>query len=88
MSMTINELRAKRAKAWNDAKAFLDMHRQEDGLMSAKDVAEYEKLEAKIVDLGAEITRMEKLNDYDAEMSQPTRQPIFPEAVKIMKIKA
>lgn len=77
MSMTINELRAKRAKAWNDAKAFLDMHRQEDGLMSAKDVAEYEKLEAKIVDLGAEITRMEKLNDYDAEMSQPTRQPIF-----------
>ena len=77
MSMTINELRAKRAKAWNDAKAFLDMHRQEDGLMSAKDVAEYEKLEAKIVDLGAEITRMEKLNDYDAEMSQPTRQPIL-----------
>lgn len=77
MSMTINELRAKRAKAWNDAKAFLDAHRREDGLLSPEEVAEYEKLEAKIVNLGAEIDRMEKLNKYDAEMSQPTKQPIF-----------
>lgn len=77
MSMTINELRAKRTKAWNDAKAFLDAHRREDGLLSPEEVAEYEKLEAKIVNLGAEIDRMEKLNKYDAEMSQPTKQPIF-----------
>ena len=40
MSMTINELRAKRAKAWNDAKAFLDAHRREDGMISPEDVAE------------------------------------------------
>lgn len=77
MSMTINELRAKRAKAWNDVKAFLDAHRRKDGLLSPEEVAEYEKLEAKIVNLGAEIDRMEKLNKYDAEMSQPTKQPIF-----------
>ena len=49
MSMTINELCVKRAKAWNDAKAYLDAHRREDGLLSPEEVAEYEKLEAKIV---------------------------------------
>lgn len=40
MSMTINELRVKRAKAWKDAKAFLDAHRREDGMISPEDVAE------------------------------------------------
>ena len=49
MSMTINELCVKRAKA------YLDAHRREDGLLSPEEVAEYEKLEAKIVNLGAEI---------------------------------
>ena len=77
MSMTINELCVKRAKAWNDAKAFLDTHRREDGMISPGDVAEYEKLEAKIVNLGAEIDRLKKLKDYDAEMSQPIQKPIF-----------
>ena len=77
MSMTINELCVKRAKAWNDAKAYLDAHRREDGLLSPEEVAEYEKLEAKIVNLGAEIDRLKKLKDYDAEMSQPIQKPIF-----------
>lgn len=63
MSMTINELCVKRAKAWNDAKAYLDAHRREDGLLSPEEVAEYEKLEAKIVNLGAEIDRLKKLKD-------------------------
>ena len=77
MSMTINELCVKRAKAWNDAKAYLDAHRREDGLLSPEEVAEYEKLEAKIVNFGAEIDRLKKLKDYDAEMSQPIQKPIF-----------
>ena len=35
--MTILELREKRAKAWEAAKAFLDSHRNEKGVLSAED---------------------------------------------------
>ena len=74
---SINELRTMRANAWNDAKNYIDTHTREDGTMSAEDVKQYEKLEQKIMDIGAEITRMEKLRDIDDEMSKPTSKPIF-----------
>jgi hypothetical protein len=48
----ILELREKRAKAWDAAKAFLDSKRGADGLLSAEDVATYEKMEADVVNLG------------------------------------
>ena len=35
--MTILELREKRAKAWDAAKAFLDSHRTDKGTLSAED---------------------------------------------------
>lgn len=76
MRNTILELRNKKAKAWEDAKAFLDAHHREDGTLSASDAAVYDKLEAKIVDLGTEISRMERLNDYEAEMEKPTSKPL------------
>ena len=37
----ILELREKRAKAWEAAKAFLDTKRGADGLLAAEDVAAY-----------------------------------------------
>ena len=37
-------LREKRAKLWNDTKAFLDSHRGEDGMVSAEDNATYERI--------------------------------------------
>ena len=37
--MTILELREKRAKAWESAKAFLDSHRTDKGVLSAEDDA-------------------------------------------------
>ena len=70
MSMTINELCVKRAKAWNDAKAYLDAHRREDGLLSPEEVAEYEKLEAKIVNLGAEIDRFKVHSAYIGQVRE------------------
>ena len=36
---TIMELREKRAKLWEGAKAFLDSHRDKDGNLSAEDVS-------------------------------------------------
>jgi hypothetical protein len=40
--MTVQELISKRAQAWEAAKAFLDAHRGEDGLLSAEDSETYD----------------------------------------------
>ena len=69
-------LREKRAKAWDAAKAFLDTKRGTDGLLSAEDVATYEKMEADVVSLGKEIDRLERQSAIDAELSRATAPPI------------
>ena len=70
------ELREKRAKAWEAAKAFLDTKRGNDGLLSAEDTATYEKMEKDVVDLGKEVERLERAAALDAELSRPTSVPI------------
>jgi HK97 family phage major capsid protein len=72
----ILELREKRAKAWDAAKAFLDSKRGADGLLSADDVAVYEKMEADVVNLGKEIDRLERQQALDAELNKPVNTPI------------
>jgi len=73
----IQELREKRAKAWDAAKAFLDTKRGADGLLSAEDVATYEKMESDVVALGQEIDRLERQAALDAELNKPTADPII-----------
>ena len=75
MSMIL-ELRAKRAKAWDAAKAFLDSKRGADGLLSAEDVATYEKMEADVVNLGKEIDRLERQQALGAELNRAVNTPI------------
>lgn len=72
----ILELREKRAKAWDAAKAFLDSKRGADGLLSAEDVATYEKMEADVVNLGKEIDRLERQQALDAKLNKPVNTPI------------
>ena len=72
----ILELREKRAKAWDAAKAFLDTKRGTDGLLSAEDVATYEKMETDVVNLGKEIDRLERQAALDAELNKPTADPL------------
>ena len=72
----IQELREKRAKAWDAAKAFLDTKRGSDGLLAAEDVATYEKMEADVVNLGKEIDRLERQAALDAELNKPTADPL------------
>ena len=74
--MTILELREKRAKAWEAAKAFLDSHRTDKGVLSAEDDAAYSRMEQEITDLGKEISRMERLEALDAQMKKPVNQPL------------
>ena len=82
--MTISELRTKRATAWDAAKSFLDSHRNDKGVLSAEDDATYSRMESEITDLGKEISRMERLEAMDKEMSRPTTTPLTakPEAPK------
>ncbi len=72
----ILELREKRAKAWDAAKAFLDTKRGSDGLLCAEDVSTYEKMENDVVSLGKEIDRLERQAALDAELNKPTANPI------------
>lgn len=74
--MTINELRIKRAKAWEAAKAFLDSHRNTDGILSAEDDATYTRMEQEVTNLGKEISRLERQEAVDREMNAPTSQPL------------
>ncbi len=74
--MTILELREKRAKAWEAAKAFLDSHRKENGILSAEDDAAYTKMEQEITDLGKEIARLERQEALDAELNRPVNKPL------------
>ena len=72
----ILELRDKRAKAWEAAKAFLDSHRDANGTVSAEDAATYDKMEADVVNLGHEIDRLERQAAIDREMATPVGTPI------------
>ncbi len=72
----ILELREKRAKAWDAAKAFLDSKRGNDGMLSAEDAATYDSMEADVVNLGREIERLERQSAIDRELSQPVGKPL------------
>ncbi len=72
----ILELREKRAKAWEAAKAFLDSKRGSDGLVSAEDAATYDKMEADIINLGKEIARLERQEALEAELNKPVNTPL------------
>ncbi|MCL2509183.1 MAG: phage major capsid protein [Oscillospiraceae bacterium] len=72
----ILELREKRAKAWDAAKAFLDSKRGGSGLLSAEDAAAYDRMEADVVALGKEIERLERQAAMDAELAKATSSPI------------
>lgn len=72
----ILELREKRAKAWEAAKAFLDTKRGTDGLVSPEDTATYDKMEADVISLGKEIDRLERQDSLDRELSKPLNMPL------------
>lgn len=72
----ILELREKRAKAWDAAKAFLDAKRGADGMLSEEDTAAYDKMEQDVMNLSKEIERLERQAAIDAELSKATSTPL------------
>ena len=74
--MTIQDLYAKRATAWESTKQFLDTHRMENGTLSAEDAASYDRMEAEINALTNEIERMKRIDEMEAAMKQPVNTPL------------
>lgn len=74
--MTILELREKRNKAWEAAKAFVETKRDKDGLLSAEDAKTYADMEQKVQNYTSEIERMQAMEMMDAELNKPVNTPI------------
>ena len=72
----ILELREKRAKAWDEAKNFLDSKCKEGKFISDEDNLTYEKMEQEIVNLGKEIDILKRREAIDLELSKAVNKPI------------
>ena len=72
----IIELRNKRNTLWEQTKNFLEEHRNEDGLVEASAVEQYEKMAADVKALGNEIRRLEDQMEMDAKLSAATSAPV------------
>jgi len=72
----IVELRAKRNTMWEQTKNFLEEHRDENGLVAAEFVDQYDRMADEVAQLGAEIARLEQQAEIDAMLSQPTSTPV------------
>jgi HK97 family phage major capsid protein len=83
----IQELREKRAQVWEQAKVFLDEHRQENGLIKPEDNAVYEKMEDDVVSLGKEIDRLERQEMMDRELSAAISKPLASRPEKMIEEK-
>lgn len=74
--MTILELREKRNKAWETAKAFVETKRDKDGLLSEEDAKTYAEMEQKVQNFTSEIERMQAMEMMENELNKPVNTPI------------
>ena len=72
----IIELRNKRNTLWEQTKAFLEDHRDDNGLVEASAVEQYNKMAADVKSLGDEIQRIEDQMEMDAKLSAATSAPV------------
>lgn len=70
----VMDLMDKRARAWEQAKALLDAH--EGGELGAEDAAAYDRMEKEVTDLTKDIERLQRRDEIDRMMNQPTSQPL------------
>ena len=70
------ELRQKRGELWDKAKAFLNEHADENGMMNAEDTAAYARMEQDIDSFGAAIDREERAERLERELNAPTSQTL------------
>ena len=64
----ILELRNKRNTLWEQTKNFLEEHRDENGLVAAEFVDQYDRMANDVAALGKEIERLENQAEMDARL--------------------
>ena len=69
-------MREKRGEVWDKAKAFLNEHQDENGMLSPEDAMQYERMEQEVVDLGHAIEREERAAQMERELNAPTMAPL------------
>ena len=74
--MTLNEIRKKRAKHWEEMKNFLDAHTRDDGTLNADDTATYENFNAKMNEYDAALERAENRLEMEAKLNKPDSEPL------------
>ncbi len=72
----IMDLMERRAKAWDAAKKFLDAHSDNGGNVSEEDAATYDKMEKEVTDLTHDIERLQRQEQIEQMMRQPTSSPL------------
>ena len=80
----IAEMRQKRGDLWDKAKAFLNEHTDENGMMSAEDTATYERMEKDIDSFGAAIDREERAERLERELNAPTARTLTSQPEKAL----
>nr|DAR21915.1 MAG TPA: major capsid protein [Caudoviricetes sp.] len=80
----ITEMRQKRGDLWDKAKAFLNEHADENGMMSAEDTATYERMEKDIDSFGAAIDREERAERLERELNAPTAKTLTSQPEKAL----
>lgn len=74
--MTINEMVMKRKKLLDTMDGFLDTHKNANGVLSKEDDATYAEMEASFQAMTAEIQRMQRREEMEKVMGQPTSVPL------------
>ena len=72
----ILELRNKRNTLWEQTKNYLEEHRDENGLVPASALEQYDRMTADVKNLGDEIKRLEDQMAMDAQLSAATSTPV------------
>ena len=73
----ILELRNKRNTLWEQTKAYLEEHRDQNGLVEASAVEQYNRMASEVKALGTEIARLEDQMELDAKLSAATSEPVL-----------
>lgn len=76
ITMNIKELLEERTKAWDEAKAFAESKKDENGLMSDEDFKTYEGMERTIENYTREIERKKREEEMDKTLEKPTTQAL------------
>ncbi len=80
--MTIKDLIEKRNQAFEAAKNFASSHATDKGTLNDEDYATYQSMEKEIENYSREISRMQRLEDMEQELSKPVNSPIKPHIEK------